>query len=130
MRTRPSTLAIFFGLGLALLIAVACAKLFTFDRATWIGVGIGGGVGLLNLAIGMLVMRRAFRSGTTATLRVLVVGFILRLVVLVALVLVFQRVAWVNEAALALAFLACFFVYVTLEVVMVERALNRSGRPA
>jgi len=130
MSAKPSTLALVFGLGLALLIAVACTQLFTFDRATWLGVAIGGGVGLLNLVVSSLLMARAFRSGTTATLQALIGGFIVRLVVLVALVLTFQKVEAVNETALALSFLVLFFVYVALEVVMVERVLRRTGRTA
>ena len=94
--------------GLALLMAIACAVFVDLDGPGLAGVGIGAGLGLLNLAV----------------------GFFGRLVLVVGLLFAFHRTDAVDGVAFALVFMLFFFVYLGLEVVLVERALRGNGSPA
>jgi threonine/homoserine/homoserine lactone efflux protein len=88
------------------------------------GTVIGAGLGLLNLALGYLVMRRALRQGMKAALMTVVGGMIARLVVVAGLMVLFQRTGAADPAAFALTFLVFFFVYLGLEVLLEERSLD------
>jgi hypothetical protein len=85
------------------------------------GTLIGAGLGLLNLAIGYLVMRRALRQSMKKALMTVAGGMIARLVVVAALMILFQRTGLADPAAFAVTFLVFFFVYLGLEVLLVER---------
>jgi len=88
------------------------------------GAVIGAGLGLVNLGLGGLVMRRALRRGMKQALTTLAAGMIARLVVVAGLMVLFQRTGVVDPAAFALTFLVFFFVYLGLEVLLVERSLD------
>jgi hypothetical protein len=51
-------------------------------------------------------------------------GMIARLVVVAGLMVLFQRTGAADPAAFALTFLAFFFVYLGVEVLLVERPLD------
>lgn len=89
------------------------------------GALIGAGLGLLNLAVGYAVTRRSLRHGMKSAMATLAGGFIARLFVVVALMLLFRRTGSVDPAAFALTFLVFFFAYLGVEMVLVERSLTR-----
>jgi len=114
--------------GMVLLIVVVWMLLVEFDRAGKNGSLIGVGVGLLNLGVGYLVTRRSLRRGMKSAMATLLGGFFIRLLLVVSLVLAFHRTEAISEIAFALVFMAFFFAYVLVEIVLVERSLSR--RPA
>lgn len=99
------------------------------DRQGARGAAVGAGLGLVNLGVGYLVIRRALRRGMQSAMATLAGGFMARLIVVVALMLVFRRTDTIDEAAFALTFLVFFFVYLGVELLLVERSLDRSRRP-
>jgi predicted Na+-dependent transporter len=90
------------------------------------GTAIGAGLGLVNLGVGYLVTRRSLRHGMKSAMATLVGGFIARLLVVVALMLLFRRTDSVDPAAFALTFLVFFFVYLGVEMILVDRSLTGS----
>jgi hypothetical protein len=116
--------------GMVLLLAAAFVHFVRLDRPGLVGAGIGAGLGLLNLGAGYLVTSRALRRGMNSAMLTLLGGFFARLVLLVVGTLWFQSVAWADAVAFALAFMVFFFVYVGLEIALVERALRGKGKPA
>lgn len=91
------------------------------------GAAIGAGLGLVNLGVGYLVTRRALRQGMKSAMTTLVGGFIARMFVVVGLMLLFRRTDSIDPAAFALTFLIFFFVYLGVEMILVERSLTRPG---
>jgi threonine/homoserine/homoserine lactone efflux protein len=96
------------------------------------GTVIGAGLGIVNLAAGYLVMRRAIRQSMKTALMTVAGGMIARLFVVAGLMVLFRRTGTVDPAAFAITFLVLFFVYLGLEVLLVERSLDsgRSARPS
>lgn len=128
--TRTTTAGLAAGIGFAALIGLAAALLVEFDRDGIAGLAIGAGLGLLNLAVGAWATRRTLRRGTTHVMGTMLIGFFARLLVVAALILVFQKTEAVDALAFALAFMFFFFAYLTVEVLIVERTLNGSRRTA
>jgi hypothetical protein len=89
------------------------------------GAAIGAGVGLVNLVVGYLVTRRSLRHGMKSAMATLAGGFLARLFVVVGLMLLFRRTGSVDPAAFALTFLVFFFVYLGVDMILVERSLAR-----
>jgi hypothetical protein len=116
--------------GLALLMAIACVVFVKLDGPGLAGAGVGAGLGLLNLAVGSWITMRALKRGMKSAMATLVGGFFGRLVLVVGLLFAFQRTEAVDGVAFALVFMLFFFVYLGLEVVLVERALRGNGSPA
>ena len=107
-------------IGLLVVVAIAFVKP---DGEGALGAAIGAGLGLLNLALGYIVTRRSLQHGMKSAMTTLAGGFIARLLVVVGLMLAFRRTGSVDPAAFAVTFLIFFFVYLGLEMVMVERSL-------
>lgn len=127
--TRTATMGLMMVGGfVVLLVAASLAFVDLSGDGVGAGVGIGAALGLVNLAVGSLVTRRSLRHGMKSVTTTLVGGFGARLVVLVALFLVFQQSHAVDPAAFGLTFMAFFFVYLGVELLMVER--TRTGRTA
>ena len=91
------------------------------------GAAIGAGLGLVNLGIGYLMTRRSLRYGMKSAMATLAGGFIARLLVLTACILLFRRTGSVDPAAFALTFLVFFFAYLGVEMILVERSLTAPG---
>lgn len=89
------------------------------------GAAIGAGLGIVNLGVGFVLTRRSLRQGMRSAMATLLGSFLARAVILVALILAFERTTTVDAAAFALTFLVFFFVLLGVELLMVERA--RSG---
>jgi hypothetical protein len=111
-------------IGLLVVVALAFVKP---DGNGARGALVGAGLGLLNLAVGYLLTRRSLRHGMQSAMATLVGGFLTRLLVLVGLMLLFRRTGSVDPAAFALTFLVFFFVYLGVEMILVER--SSAGTP-
>ena len=109
--------------GFIAILLVAALVFVKPDQGGARGAAIGAGLGLVNLGLGYLVTRRALKHGMQSAMTTLAGGFIARLLVIVGLMLLFRRTDSVDPAAFALTFLVFFFVYLGLEMVMVERSL-------
>jgi predicted Na+-dependent transporter len=124
--TRTASQALVMVGGFIGLIVVAAVAVVKPDGAGLRGALIGAGLGLLNLAVGYLVSRRALSRGMKSATATLAGGFFARLVVVAGLVLIFQRTDAVDPAAFALTFLVFYFVFLGVEVLLVERSANQA----
>ena len=127
--SRTATQGLLMIGGFIALLMVVAATFVKFNAAGVRGMEIGAGLGILNLAVGTLVTRRSIRTGMRSATAVLAGGFVARLLVLVALILAFQRTSGVDPAAFALTFLVLFFLYLGVEVLLVERSLGKRAGP-
>ncbi|MGH8999881.1 MAG: hypothetical protein ACRDY7_10890 [Acidimicrobiia bacterium] len=114
--------------GFVALLMAASLAVIKWDRDGVRGSLIGAGLGLLNLAVGYLVTLRALRRGMRSAMTMLAGGFIARLVLVVGLMLLFRQTESVDPTAFALTFLVFFFVYLFVEVLLVERSASRTRR--
>lgn len=89
------------------------------------GVVIGGALGVVNLLVGSLVTRRVLHKGIDAVMANIAGGFGLRLVLLVVLFLVFRATAAVSAPAFGLTFVGFVFVYLAVEIFMVQHSRPR-----
>jgi RsiW-degrading membrane proteinase PrsW (M82 family) len=122
--TRTATLALLMiAAFVAILIAVS-ASVLNLNANGLRGVAAGAALGLVNLAVGSFITRRSLRQGMKSAVGTLVGGFFVRLVVLIVLFVAFERSTTVNPAAFALTFMIFFFVYLGVELFMVERSTN------
>jgi hypothetical protein len=90
------------------------------------GALVGAALGLLNLAVGYVVTQRSLRHGMKSAMATLAGGFLARLIVVVSLMLLFRRTGAIDPAAFALTFLAFFFAYLGVEMILVDRSLTRA----
>ncbi|MBO0729066.1 MAG: hypothetical protein J2P57_07380 [Acidimicrobiaceae bacterium] len=128
--TRTATLGLAMIAGFVAVLVGVSASIVNLNGNGLRGVGAGAVLGLVNLAVGSLVTRRSLRHGMKSAVGTLVGGFFVRLVVLVILFVAFERSDTVNPAAFALTFMIFFFVYLGVELFMVERSTNRNERSA
>ena len=112
--------------GFVAILLIASVAFIELDGKGVLGALIGGGLGLVNLALGYLVTRRTLRrgSGVRTAMAMFVGGFLARLIVVAVLIVLFQRTGIADPAAFALTFLVFFFVYLFVEVLLVERSLD------
>ena len=108
------------------LIVVAAVAFVEPDADGARGALVGAGLGLVNLAVGYVVTQRSLRNGMQSAMATLAGGFIARLIVVVSLMLLFRRTGAIDPAAFALTFLAFFFAYLGVEMILVERSLTRA----
>jgi zinc transporter ZupT len=116
--------------GFMALLLIAGGTFVKFDPDGVRGMAIGTALGLVNLALGYAVTRRALRHGMKSAMATLAGGFIARLFAVVFLILVFRRTGSVDPAAFALTFLVFFFLYLGVELLLVERSLSGARRTA
>jgi hypothetical protein len=128
--TRTATVGLAMVGGFIVLLVVASLAFIDLDGGGLRGTAIGAGLGLLNLAVGYLVTRRALKRGMKSAMATLAGGFLVRLLVVVGLMIVLQRTGAADPVAFALTFLVFFFAYLGVEMLLVERSLNGSRRPA
>jgi len=128
--TKTATAGLAMVGGMTCIVAVSTAWLVRFDGPGLVGLAAGAGLGLLNLAVGYRITVRALRGGMERALRTLLAGFLVRLAVLAVLILLFGRVEAVDATAFALSFMFFFFVYLVVEVLLVQRAMDGNGSPA
>lgn len=128
--TRTATQGLVMVGGFIGLLVVATVAFVDLDREGVRGTAIGAGLGLLNLAVGYVVTRRTLRHGMKSAMATLAGGFLVRLFVVVGLMLLFRRTGSVDPAAFALTFLVFFFVYLGVEMLLVERSVGSKRRTA
>ena len=116
--------------GFVALLMIAAGAFVKFDPDGVRGMAVGAGLGLVNLALGYVVTRRSLQHGMKSAMATLAGGFIARLFAVVFLILVFRRTGSVDPAAFALTFLVFFFVYLGVELLLVERSLSGARRAA
>ena len=126
--TRTATQGLVLVGGFIALLVVTSVAVIKLDREGVRGTVIGAGLGLVNLAVGSLVMRRVLRREMKSAVRMIVAGFAARLLVVAGLVVLFQRTGAADPAAFALTFLVFFFVYLGVEVLLVERSIDGKRR--
>ena len=114
--------------GFIALLMLAALAFVTPDGDGARGAAIGAALGLVNLGLGYAVTRRSLRYGMKSAMATLAGGFIARLFVVVFLMLVFRRTGSVDPAAFALTFLVFFFLYLGVELLLVERSLAGARR--
>lgn len=119
--TRTASQGLLMVGGFIVLLLAASAMFVKLDGNGLRGAVIGAALGIVNLAVGSLLTRRSLRHGMKSATATLAGGFVARLLVLVFLTLLFQRTQGVDPAAFALTFLVFFFVYIAVELLMVER---------
>jgi hypothetical protein len=128
--TRTATAGLAMVGGFIVLLVVASVAFIKLDAGGVRGTAIGAGLGLLNLVVGWLITRRALRKGMKSAMATLAGGFFARLLVVVGLMIAFQRTHAADPVAFALTFLVFFFVYLGLEVLLVERSAASARRAA
>lgn len=128
--TRTATAGLTMVGGFVVLLVVASVAFIKLDREGVRGTMVGAGLGILNLAVGYFVTRRALRHGMKSAMATLAGGFFARLLVVVGLMVLFQRTKAADPVAFALTFLVFFFVYLGVEVFLVERSLDGARRAA
>lgn len=128
--TRTAIQGLFVVGGCVALLAVASLGFVEYDREGIRGTAFGAGLGLLNLVVGYFLTRRTLRQGMKSAMTLVAGGFLARLFLLVVLMLLFRRTGAADPAAFALTFLVFFFVYLGIEVFLVERSLDGKGRAA
>jgi hypothetical protein len=126
--SRTTTQGLLMVGGFVALLTVAAGTFVEFDPAGVRGMAIGAALGLVNLGLGYLVTRRALRQGMNSAMATVAGGFLARLFAVVFLMLVFRRTGSVDPAAFALTFLVFFFVYLGVELLLVERSLSGARR--
>lgn len=130
--TRSGTQGLIMVGGFVALLVFATLAFVDLDGDGVRGTLVGAGLGVVNLAVGYVITRRALRHGMKSAMATLAGGFLARLFVVVGLMLVFRQTDAVDPAAFALTFLVFFFVYLGLEMLLVERSLagTRSAESA
>jgi hypothetical protein len=122
--THTATPGLILAGAVVVVLVVVLIASVELDKEGVRGTLVGAGLGLLNLGVGYLVMRRALRQGIKQALMTVAGGMIARLLVVAGLMIFFQRTGAADPAAFALTFLVFFFVYLGLEVFLVERSLD------
>ena len=130
MTGTTKNLGIAMTAGMVLVIFAALVHFVTFDRDGILGLVIGAGLGLLNMAASYAMASRALKQGMTSAMTTLMGGFFARLVLLVVLMLWFQKLAAVDAVAFALSFMMLFFMTVAIEIQLVNRTLSGNGGTA
>ncbi len=128
--TRNAATAVVMVGAFVVLLVVVSVGFIRLDPPGVRGTVIGAGLGLVNLLVGWLVTRHALRHGMKSAMTTLAGGFLARLFVVVVLILLFRRTGAADPTAFALTFLVFFFAYLGVEVVLVERTLDRTRRAA
>ena len=97
------------------------------DGPRLLGAAIGGGAALINIAVFLPLTLRALRSSGRAVMRTIVGGFLVNLLLVVVLTVVFHGMEAISETAFALTYVAIFFVFDGLKVLLVEKSLRRTA---
>ena len=126
--TRTATAGLLSAGGFVVLLLVTSAAFVDLDRDGIRGIIVGVGLGLVNLGLGYLATRWALRHGQKSAMATVAGGFLARLLVVAGLMVVFQRTGAADPAAFALSFLVFFFVYLGVELLLVERSLAGSRK--
>jgi hypothetical protein len=114
----------------ALLLAGLYVSRRGLDPAATRGLLVGLGLGIVNVVAGGWATARALRRSVAGAVRLMLVGFFVRMVALGGLVLWFQRGDWADATAFALSFLVFFLLFLVFEMRLVMRSTPSVRRPA
>jgi hypothetical protein len=120
--TQTATPVLIMAGALVVILIIVLFASVELDSDAVLGVVIGAVVGLVNLAVGFLVLRWALRRDMKTALRVVVGGLLARVIVVAGLMILFQRTGSADPAAFALTFLVFFLVFLGLEGILVGRS--------
>lgn len=118
---------------MVLMLMVATLSFVRFDNAGILGLSIGIGLGLVNMAISYKLTTATMKDptkGMESALTVLLGGFFARLLLLVVLILLFQRTPAVDAAGFAMGFMILFFANMAIELMSLSRTWNGNGGTA
>jgi hypothetical protein len=122
--THTATPGLILASAFVVVLVVVLVTSVELDEEGLRGTLVGAALGLVNLAVGYLVMRWTLRRGMKTALRTLAGGMVARVLVVAGLMVFFQRTGAADPAAFALTFLVFFFVYLGVEVLLVGRSLD------
>ncbi len=128
--TKTATAGVAMIGGMTLLLALLIGWLVRFDGPGLVGAAVGAGLGIVNLVVGYWITKRSLRRSMDSALGVLLGGFLVRLAAVAVLIVVFGKTETVDATAFALTFMVFFFLFIMLEMLLVQRAMNRNGRTA
>ena len=131
MTTNARNLGLAMTAGMTLLLLLALLFTVEFDRAGLSGIAIGAGLGLANLVIGYKIALRSLHKGLTSLMAAMMGGAVRQ----------DDRsrspccsgstgLTAVDEIAFGITFMAFFFAYLGVLVVLVERVLGGNGSTA
>ncbi len=119
--------------GMVIMLMAATAYFVRFDGAGLIGLAIGVGLGLVNMAVSLKLTASALRDpskGMDSALLVLLGGFFARLTLLIVLTLAFQGTPSISATAFAMGFMVLFFLNLMLEMLVISRMWQGNGGTA
>ena len=90
------------------------------------GIVAGAGFGLINLLAGNWTTRKAIRLGERYAVKLMILGFLIRLVLLAAVILAVPR-SWMSAEAFVVTFLVAFVLGVVIEAKNVMIPRSRKG---
>lgn len=114
---------------LALLVVgalILSVRILGWDAAMASGIAAGGGLGVLLMLFGLWTMRKALKeTERKSALGHALGGFFLRMVAVVVGTLLFVYTGWASPVGFALSFMAMVFVYLGVEVYLVQKSLEQ-----
>ena len=126
--TRTGSQGLVMAGAFVVLLLVVSVTFVEMDRDGVRGIAVGAGLGLVNLSVGYVLTRRSLRRGMKSAMTTVAGGAVARLFVVAGLMVFFQRTGAADPAAFALTFLVFFFVFVALEMFLVEGAAGAKRR--
>jgi hypothetical protein len=126
--TRTASQGLVMAGAFVVLLLVVSVAFVEMDRDGVRGIAVGAGLGLVNLFVGYVLTRRSLRRGMKSAMTTVAGGAVARLFVVAGLMVFFQRTGAADPAAFALTFLVFFFVFVALEMFLVEGAAGAKRR--
>lgn len=123
MATSSRALAGALLMGLMTIAALVGLLLYRgLEGPTLAGLGIGGGLGAVNLAVGGSFLWWTLKRHPKAALIVSLGGFFARLGILLGLTYWFWSVPEVDAITFAVSFVVFFFLFLVVEIGIVSRA--------
>ncbi len=123
MTTSSRALMGVLGMGLLTIGAlVGTLAVRGIDGPSLAGLAVGAGLGFLNLAVGGLLLYWTLKRRPKSALIVSLVGFFVRLGLLLGLTYYFWYIDSVDAVTFAISFVIFFFLFLVVEIGIVGRA--------
>lgn len=127
MTNRSTVGALLAGLGILALVAWAVVAYRGGDAAAIRGAGIGAGLGAAGSLLEAWLVTDALRRPRGQALRIVLLGFLFRLVLLVGISLILKSTGLADAAAFALCFLGGFLASLPLLAAATGGSAPRNG---
>jgi hypothetical protein len=98
------------------------------DGAVLVGLGLGAGLGAVNLAAGGFLLSWTLRRRPKWALAVSLGGFFVRLGLLLGLTYAFWAPEWVDAVTFAIGFVVFFFLFLVVEIGIVGRVSKTQAK--